>query len=55
MLLIISIISLIVQIFTVDYMGHDPGQNRFYAYLVLFTTCMFVLVTANNIIQFFFG
>jgi len=55
MLLVINIISLFAHIYSIDYMGSDAHFNRFMAYLSLFTFCMLVLVTANNLLQLFIG
>ena len=51
MLLIISIISTYVHIYSLDYMKTDPHKSRFFSYLSLFTFFMLVLVTADNFIQ----
>jgi NADH:ubiquinone oxidoreductase subunit 5 (subunit L)/multisubunit Na+/H+ antiporter MnhA subunit len=55
MLLMVSIISGLVQLYSIDYMKSDPHFIRFMSYLSLFTFFMFVLVTANNFIQLFIG
>lgn len=55
MLLVINIISLFAHIYSIDYMGSDAHFNRFMAYLSLFTFCMLILVTANNLLQLFIG
>jgi NADH-ubiquinone oxidoreductase chain 5 len=55
MLLTVSIVSLIVHIYSYEYMNNDPYIVRFFAYLSLFTFFMFVLVTANNLVQLFLG
>jgi NADH-ubiquinone oxidoreductase chain 5 len=55
MLLTVSIISLIVHIYSYEYMNNDPYVVRFFAYLSLFTFFMFILVTANNLVQLFLG
>lgn len=55
MLFVVLIISLMVQIYSLGYMGHDPSQRRFFAYLQLFTFFMLFLVTADNIVQMFIG
>lgn len=52
---IITFISLLVHIYSVEYMSHDPHLPRFMSYLSLFTFFMLVLVTADNFIQMFVG
>ena len=55
MLLMVSFISLLVHIYSIEYMSYDPCFNRFLAYLSLFTFFMFILVSSDNFIQMFFG
>ena len=55
MLLIISIISLLVHYYSFEYLKYDPFLNKFIAYLSLFTFFMFLLVTADNLLQLFLG
>ena len=55
MLVVVSTVSLIVHLYSIGYMKHDPHPSRFMAYLSLFTFSMFVLVTADNFLQLFFG
>jgi NADH-quinone oxidoreductase subunit L len=55
MLSVITIISLMVHIYSVNYMLEDAGQVRFMSYLSLFTFFMMILVTASNFLQLFFG
>ena len=55
MLIIVSIISAVVHIYSIGYMHKDPSRPRFFAYLSLFTFAMFVLVTSDNFLQLFFG
>lgn len=55
MLLVVIGISLLVHIFTVGYMGHDPFIIRFYTYLGFFTFFMIVLITSDNFLQLFVG
>lgn len=55
MLLVVSIVSFLVHVYSLDYMGEDPHSIRFMTYLTLFTLFMFVLLTAGNFIQFFAG
>jgi len=55
MLLIVTFVSLLVHIYSIGYMQGDPGYQRFFAYISLFTFAMLMLVTANNMFQLFFG
>ena len=55
MLCMICIISTIVHIYSSSYMSKDPHLVRFMSYLSLFTFFMFILITADNFIQMFFG
>ena len=55
MLLAVSLVSLLVHIYSLDYMGEDPHFIRFMTYLTVFTLFMFVLLTSGNFIQFFTG
>lgn len=55
MLLMISIVSFLVHLYSVGYMGADPHLPRFMSYLSLFTFFMFILVTGDNFIQLFLG
>ena len=55
MLVVVTSVSSLVHIYSVGYMSHDPHQPRFFAYLSLFTFAMLMLVTADNLIQLFFG
>lgn len=55
MMVIVSFVSLMVHIYTIGYMADDPGYNRFFSYISLFTFAMLMLVTANNFMQLFFG
>ncbi len=50
MMIIVTTVSLLVQIYTHGYMRDDPGYSRFYAYLSLFTGSMLGLVVATNLI-----
>lgn len=54
MLLVVTAVSLLVQVYTHGYMREDPGYRRFYAYLSLFTGSMLGLVVATNLFQMFF-
>src|SRR5881409_2675521 len=55
MMVVVSVVSLMVHIYTVGYMADDPGYQRFFAYTALFTFSMLMLVMANNFLQLFFG
>lgn len=55
MILIVTFVSLLVHIYTIGYMHDDPGYQRFFSYVSLFTFAMLMLVTANNFLQLFFG
>ena len=55
MLLVVNCVSLVVHIYSMDYMKTDPHKIRFFSYLSLFTFFMIILVTADNFIQMFVG
>jgi NADH-quinone oxidoreductase subunit L len=55
MILVVTIVSAVVHIYSIGYMAHDHGIPRFMAYLSLFTFFMLALVTANDFVQLFFG
>ena len=55
MMIVVTFISLMVHIYTIGYMKDDPGYQRFFAYISLFTFSMLMLVMANNFLQLFFG
>ncbi len=55
MILVVSFVSLMVHIYTIGYMQDDPGYQRFFSYIALFTFGMLMLVMANNFLQLFFG
>ncbi len=55
MMVVVTFVSLMVHIYTVGYMHNDPGYQRFFAYINLFTFAMLMLVMANNFLQLFFG
>ncbi|MEI7430005.1 MAG: proton-conducting transporter membrane subunit, partial [Betaproteobacteria bacterium] len=55
MMLVVTFVSLMVHIYTVGYMQDDPGYNRFFSYIALFTFSMLMLVMSNNFMQLFFG
>jgi NADH-quinone oxidoreductase subunit L len=55
MLVVITTVSALVHLYSWGYMEEDPDQPRFFAYLSLFTFAMLMLVTADNLIQMFFG
>ena len=55
MMCVVSFVSLMVHIYTVGYMRDDPGYQRFFSYIALFTFSMLMLVMSNNFLQLFFG
>src|SRR3569623_1569638 len=55
MILVVTFVSLMVHIYTIGYMRDDPGYQRFFSYISLFTISMLMLVMANNFMQLFFG
>ena len=55
MLVVVTTVSTVVHVYSIGYMAHDPHQPRFFAYLSLFTFAMLMLVTADNLVQMFFG
>ena len=55
MMLVVTFVSLMVHVYTIGYMHDDPGYQRFFSYISLFTFAMLMLVTANNFLQLFFG
>jgi NADH-quinone oxidoreductase subunit L len=55
MMCVVTFVSLMVHIYTIGYMADDPGYQRFFAYISLFTFSMMMLVMANNFLQLFFG
>ena len=55
MLVVVTSVSLMVHIYTIGYMQEDPGYQRFFSYISLFTFSMLMLVMSNNFIQLFFG
>ena len=55
MMAVVTFVSLMVHVYTIGYMKDDPGYQRFFAYISLFTFAMLVLVMSNNFLQLFFG
>ena len=55
MMLVVTFVSLMVHIYTIGYMRDDPGYQRFFSYISLFTFSMLMLVMSNNFVQLFFG
>ena len=55
MLVVVTSVSALVHLYSWGYMGEDPDQPRFFAYLSLFTFAMLMLVTADSLVQMFFG
>ncbi|MCP4328788.1 MAG: NADH-quinone oxidoreductase subunit L [Alphaproteobacteria bacterium] len=52
---VVSVVSTAIHVYSIGYMGHDPHKPRFFAYLSFFTFFMLMLVTADNLVQLFFG
>jgi NADH-quinone oxidoreductase subunit L len=55
MMVVVTFVSLMVHVYTVGYMDEDPGYQRFFSYISLFTFSMLMLVMSNNFMQLFFG
>jgi NADH-quinone oxidoreductase subunit L len=55
MMVVVTFVSLMVHIYTIGYMDGDPGYQRFFSYISLFTFSMLMLVMSNNFLQLFFG
>ena len=55
MVAMVSVVSMLIHVYSAGYMAHDKTVPRFFAYLSLFTFAMLMLVTANNLLQLFFG
>jgi NADH-quinone oxidoreductase subunit L len=55
MISVVTFVSLAVHVYTIGYMHDDPGYQRFFSYISLFTFAMLMLVMANNLLQLFFG
>ncbi|MDH3979554.1 MAG: NADH-quinone oxidoreductase subunit L [Gammaproteobacteria bacterium] len=55
MMSVVTFVSLMVHIYTIGYMHDDPGYQRFFSYIALFTFSMLMLVMSNNFLQLFFG
>ena len=55
MMCVVTFVSLMVHIYTIGYMEEDPGYQRFFSYISLFTFSMLMLVMSNNFLQLFFG
>ncbi len=55
MMVVVTFVSLLVHIYTIGYMEEDPGYQRFFSYISLFTFSMLTLVMSNNFLQLFFG
>ncbi|MGH6835113.1 MAG: NADH-quinone oxidoreductase subunit L [Methylocella sp.] len=55
MLVVVGTVSSLVHLYSIGYMSDDPARPRFFAYLSLFTFAMLMLVTADNLVQMFFG
>ena len=55
MLVVVGTVSFVVHLYSIGYMAEDPSRPRFFAFLSLFTFAMLTLVTADNLVQMFFG
>ena len=55
MMSVVTFVSLMVHIYTIGYMHEDPGYQRFFSFISLFTFAMLMLVMSNNFLQLFFG
>ncbi len=55
MMFVVTFVSLMVHVYTIGYMRDDPGYQRFFSYISLFTFSMLMLVMSNNFLQLFFG
>ncbi len=55
MMAVVTFVSLMVHIYTIGYMAHEDGYQRFFSYIALFTFSMLMLVMSNNFMQLFFG
>ena len=55
MMVVVTSVSLLVHVYTIGYMKDDPGYQRFFSYISLFTFSMLMLVMSNNFLQLFFG
>src|ERR1700688_1893480 len=55
MMVVVTFVSLMVHLYTIGYMDEDPGYQRFFSYISLFTFSMLMLVMSNNFMQLFFG
>ena len=55
MMTVVTFVSLMVHIYTIEYMKKDPGYSRFFSFISLFTFAMLMLVMSNNFLQLFFG
>jgi len=55
MMVVVAFVSWMIHIYTIGYMHDDPGYQRFFSYISLFTFAMLMLVMSNNFLQLFFG
>ena len=55
MLVVVTVVSFLVHVYSIGYMNHDPDKPRFMGYLSLFTFAMLMLITSDNFLQLFFG
>ncbi len=55
MMVVVTFVSWMIHIYTIGYMHDDPGYQRFFSYISMFTFAMLMLVMSNNFLQLFFG
>lgn len=55
MVAMVTTVAMLIHVYSVGYMSHDPSKSRFFSYLSLFAFAMLMLVTADNLVQLFFG
>lgn len=55
MIFVVTLVSFLVHLYSLEYMAGDPNHIKFMQYLTLFTLSMFILITANNLVQLFIG
>lgn len=55
MMMVVTFVSFLVHVYSIGYMSDDPGYQRFFSYVSFFTFMMLMLVSADNLLQLFFG
>jgi NADH-quinone oxidoreductase subunit L len=55
MMVVVTLVSFLVHVYTIGYMKDDPGYARFFSYIAFFTFSMLMLVMSDNFLQMFFG